>query len=456
MKRGKKFLILLGVLAVLLGAAAAAPLLTPEEQPAQEPEAVTVFSVEPEQLSGISWTLEEQTLSFGIGDDGWYYVDDAVFPVEGSTLEEMKEALLEIVAEKVIDAPEEPENYGLLRPACTVTVTAGDETRQLQIGDTSAVDGLRYLSVGDGKVYLVDSSLYDRFNYGLYDLVAMETVPEMEGITECVVETAEQTLTLEYRENSGIAYSDSYVWFAREGGELLAADTELTESFLSAITGLDWESCVEYNADGEALKGYGLDAAAVTVTVGYGDSGEQSFSVEMGLTDDGCYARLPGSGMVYEIDSALAEGLLYTTYMELQPDEVLRMDWDTVETVTAELEGESYTFLRQLKEVTDGDGNVTREAVYLLGEEELALQDILDTVEAMASTGYANGAAPQRNPELRLVFTTTGETFSEICLTFCRHDSSSCLVQLNGESTLFVSREDVVALKEAITALVLD
>ena len=459
MKRGKKFLILLAVLAVLLGAVAAAPLLTPDTQPVEEPEPVTVFTLDAAALTGISWTVEEETLSFGIGDDGWYYTEDQAFPTDGSLLEEMKAALQEIVAEKVIDVPEALENYGLLRPACTVTVAAGEKTWQLQMGDKSAVDGLRYLSVGDGKVYLVDNALYSSFEHGLYDLVAYEELPVLEGISKCAVETPEQTLVLEYLENSGIAYSDSYVWFAREGEQLLAADTELTESFLSAISGFAWGDCVEYNAEDAALEDYGLQNPAVCVTLNYGkteETPEQAFSVEMGVTADGCFARLPGSRMVYGIDQTLAEGLLYSTYAELQPDEVLLLDWDTVQTVAIELEGERYEFARQLKEVTDGDGNTTNEPVYLLDGEEMALQDILDTVTAMASTGYANDAAPQRNPELQLVISTTNEAFPEIRLTFCRHDSSSCLVQLNGASTLFVSREDVVALKEAITALVLD
>lgn len=460
MKRGKKFLILLAVLAVLAGGAAAAPLLTPDtRQPEETQPAVTAFALDPEQLTQISWTVEEETLTFGFKDGAWYNVLDAAFPTDGTLLEEMKAALTEITAEKTIETPEALENYGLLRPVCTVNVTAGDVTGQLLIGDKSAVDGLRYMATGDGKVYMVNNTLYDCFQYGLYDLVMPENIPVMERVTSLNVTAGEQNLTLEYLENSGLAYSSYYKWFAREGDALRAMDVELAETFLAGVTGLTWDACVAHNADEAALETYGLAEPAVTVTLRYGqteDVPEQQFSVEMGLTEDAAYARLPGSRMVYEIDRTLAESLCYTTSEELQPDEVLRMDWEAVETVAVELEGESYVFVRQMKDVTDSEGNVTGEAVYLLEEEELPLQEILDDVEAMASVGYANGMEPQRNPELQLVFTTANEAFPEIRLTFCRYDSNSCLVQLNGESTVYVSREAVVELKEAVTELVLD
>lgn len=451
MKRGKNLLILLGVLAVLIAAAATAPLLTPDAQQTEETPAVTVFTLNPEQLTGLSWTYGEETLDFGYKNGSWYYTQDTMFPVDADFLEEIKGNLTQIVAEKTVETPDDLENYGLLRPACTVTVTTEGVTTRLELGDETAMDGLRYLSLGDNKVYLVDGALFDCLQYGLYDIVSYETVPAMDAVTELKVETGEQTLTLEYREESGLAYSDSYVWFVGER----AADTELTESFLAKVTGLVWDSCVAYNADEEALAGYGLDTPAVTGTVHYGEAGEQQFTVQLGLTEEGCFARLPGSGMVYEIDSAIAETLLYTTYAELQPDEVLVMDWDTVETVTVELEEERYRFTREMKEVADSDGNITREAVYLLNGEETALQEILDSLEAMASAGYANGAAPERKAELTVVLGRNTEAFPEVRLSFFRHDSSTCLVQLNGESTVFVSREAVVELKEAITALVL-
>ena len=159
--------------------------------------------------------------------------------------------------------------------------------------------------------------------------------------------------------------------------------------------------------------------------------------------------------MVYLIDAAIADSLLYTTYAELQPDEVLLMDWDTVESVTVTLDGNSYEFERSYQETTDTDGNTVKEAVYLLEGEETELQTVLDTLTALASTGYANGAQPERNAEIQFVFHRNTDTFSQVELTVYQYDSTGCLVLRDGTPTVFIAREDAVALKESVNALVL-
>ena len=463
MKRRQKFLVLLVVLAVLCGAALVAPLLTPGSQQEPEQEAVTVFSLEPGSITELTWTYEEETLCFGYKDESWYYIQDADFPVDSSILEQMEETLSLLTAQKTVETPEALVNYGLQRPVCTVKVTSGDTTTELLIGDETPVDGLRYLSTGDGKVYLVDSGIYTAFQYGLYDMVSYETVPAMAAVTELSVEAGSQSLHLQYLESSGLAYSDSYVWFAENGGSYRAVDTELTESFLSGITGLSWDSCVNYSADAAALKEYGLADPAVKTMIRYtqetGDGGSQTltFSLELGArADSNCYARLEGSNMVYLIDGSIADSLLYTTYSELQPDELLLMDWETVETVTVTLDGKKYLFERSLKEVAGEDGSAAQEVVYLLDGQEADLQPVLDTLVSVDTTGYANGAMPERGEVIRFHFERNTLDYAQIELVIYQYDSSTCLVLRDGVPTVFVSRENTVDLVEAINALILD
>ena len=461
MKRGKKFLILLAVLAVLCGGALAAPLLTPDTQQEETAQPVTVFNAETGTLTQLSWTYNEETLTFGYKDGAWYYTEDPAFPVDGSILDTMAAVLTEVVAEKTVPMTETPEDFGLLRPVCSITVTVGDIKTQLHVGDSTAIDGLRYLSMDDGNVYLVDSSIYTSFQYGLYDLVSYETIPAMDTVTKLSVEAGEQNLQLQYLENSGLTYSDSYVWFVQNGEDLRTVDTELTETFLSGITGFTWDTCVDYYADEAELESYGLTQPAVTVAITYTqtvDSETQvnTFCLELGTqADNQRYARIAGSNMVYLIDAAIADSLLYTTYAELQPDEVLLMDWDTVESVTVTLDGNSYEFERSYQETTDTDGNTVKEAVYLLEGEETELQTVLDTLTALASTGYANGAQPERNAEIQFVFHRNTDTFSQVELTVYQYDSTGCLVLRDGTPTVFIAREDAVALKESVNALVL-
>ena len=79
----------------------------------------------------------------------------------------------------------------------------------------------------------------------------------------------------------------------------------------------------------------------------------------------------------------------------------------------------------------------------------------MDNLEALNSTGNGEGLTPTRSAEIRFIFHRNADTFREVELTFYQYDSSSCLVSLNGETRLFVSRDSVVSIVEAVNALVL-
>ena len=69
----------------------------------------------------------------------------------------MAYALEKITSNRTIGAPEDLSEYGLDEPQCTVDIAAGEDSYQLLIGDETTLDGLLYLSTGDGNVYLVSS-----------------------------------------------------------------------------------------------------------------------------------------------------------------------------------------------------------------------------------------------------------------------------------------------------------
>ncbi len=161
-----------------------------------------------------------------------------------------------------------------------------------------------------------------------------------------------------------------------------------------------------------------------------------SFWRHANSVDDACYARIAGSDMVYQIDGSVRDALLYTTQSELLPDEVLLMDWDTVDSIditwTAPLT--MWNDLQQRK--TDDDGNTSEKIIYTLNGSEIAIEDILDDLTALSSTGSGENLTPQRDAEIRFLFHRNTESFSEVELTFYQYDSTSCLVGLNSETRL--------------------
>ena len=133
----------------------------------------------------------------------------------------------------------------------------------------------------------------------------------MSDLVSFTAERASGTLVIDYLEDSGLAYSDRYTYFADDDGEYTALDTTLAGDFVSQITGLTWGECVDYKAELKDLADYGLDDPAVTVTVDYIETTEvetnetdedgnpvyetreeeKSFTLELGdYAEDGVYA----------------------------------------------------------------------------------------------------------------------------------------------------------------------
>lgn len=171
--------------------------------------------------------------------------------------------------------------------------------------------------------------------------------------------------------------------------------------------------------------------------------------------ENGYYARISGSNMVYTIPASAAEALIFTTYADLRPEDVLLMDWDKVSSMDITLDGETYTLRITRTTSTDEDGNETQEVTYTLDGEEVDGDSILDALDDLISTGYA-AEDPAENPEeIRFVIHQNNQNFPEVELVFYRYNSTSCMVTLNGEPTVFVNRADVVSLVETVNDQVL-
>lgn len=459
MNRGKKLALLSVVLVITVGASFAAVRLNSEGQDENNGEN-SIFTLETDKVSALSWTYQGETISFSHSDDGWQNLNASAFPVDEAYIDNMLSALSDVKSDKTIESAEDLSQYGLDEPACTITVAMDGDTKLL-IGDETGIGGERYFYTGDGNVYLVDSTLLDSFSYGLYDLVKKEDIPNMTKLTSFQVDSDTQ-LIIDYLENSGLTYSDDYVWFMQDGGGYLTLDTELTNDFVRTVTGLSWGECVNYNADDSALTGYGLGAPSAVVTVDYVDGSDTDsddsttgqteenstrFVLEIGgYVDDSCYARISGSRMVYLIDREVCDTLLSTGYNELRPDEVLSMDWDTVDKIDIALDGAEYNIER-----SDGPED---EAAYSLNGETLTDTAFLEGLNGMVPKGYCDETIQAQSEEIRFKFHRNTETFQEVELVFYEFDDNSCLASLNGSQNMLVDSESVASVIEDVNSLV--
>jgi hypothetical protein len=477
MNRTKKLGLLAAVLVLLILGTVVATRLEADTTVEEEDTAVTVFSVDADSVTALSWTSGDETLAFDRDGGSWSYEADSAFPVDEDMLDSMVAVLSTVTADKTIEAPESLSEYGLLEPSCTITVTVGEETTLL-IGDETELGSYRYLSMGDGSVYLVADTILDSFSYGLLDVAQMEEIPSISTVESFTLETEDHSWILEYLEDSGLAYSDSYVWFLKEDDGYTTLDTDLTEAFIGNITGMSWLQCVDYQGSSN-LDAYGLDTPAAQISLVYTVSTttssededgntvyntvetQENFKLELGSTcDSGCYARIPDSDMIYVVDSAILDAMEYTTLEELLPDEILLLDEDALLSVDVTLDGTTYTITRELREVeTESDDSteepeVTEETVYTVDGEDISFDTILTELEALSSSGSVTGAEAGQE-EIAFVFYMDSEDYPQITLTFHRYNSTDCLVTLNGETRLLVDRSTLVDLVEQFQVMIL-
>ena len=446
MKRSKKLIALLLVLVLLIGAVVAVQSGNSETDTDETEAADTgtvVYTLDADDVTALSWDYSEY-VAFENGSDGWVYTEDEAFPLDKTYIETMLSALRQVTSYKTIENPADLDQYGLAVPVCAIHVTT-NTVQTLKIGSESALGGQRYFSTGDGNVYLVDENLLSSFSYGLYDVLALETIPEMTEVSGFTVTTPERTLAITREEGSGKAYSDSYVWFADD----VTLDTELTDALIARITGLAWNTCVDYAA--EDLAAYGLAEPAASVTVEHAGG---TFTLEIGSnTDDGCYVRLTDSNMVYLVDSTVHDSLCYATANELLPDVVLVMDWTQVTAVDLILDGETYTLGWAVKETTDADGNAVEETVLQFADTAVEATGITEALDAVTSVGYAAGLTSDQPAQIQILIHRNTEAYSLVELAFYPYDSSACLTVLNGQATVLADRTQVADLVELVNTL---
>lgn len=101
MKRGKKLLLLTLVLVLMAGVALAARKLTPKSKEADTgSKEISIFSVDTESVTKLTWTYQGETVALVDAGDGWMYENDRDFPLDESRLNTMLNALGEITPPK--------------------------------------------------------------------------------------------------------------------------------------------------------------------------------------------------------------------------------------------------------------------------------------------------------------------------------------------------------------------
>lgn len=469
MYRSKRIVILLAVLAVCCVAAFAA-LQVQERQERIETSGEVVLEIDSDAVQTLSWTYEGETLSFH-RDGDWLYDGDETFPVDGEKVGELLETFQSFAAAFVIEEVEDPSQYGLDDPVCTITLGTGENNYEILLGDFSAMDSQRYVSIGDGKVYLAASDPLDQFDAGLRDMIDHDDIPELDQVTRLRFDGVEN-YTVTYEEDNSASWCEEDIYFTQRDGKTLPLDTGRVEDYLHNISYLSPNNYVTYHATEEELASYGLDEPELTVTVDYTaeDRAEEKASgtlilhisrdpeerlaaqeaADTGETEEEetitAYLRVGDSQIVYQITSEDYQELMAASYDDLRHQEVLSADFGDIRQIEVTLEGASHTLTAQ------GEGE---DRTWLYQGEEVDISAFQEALESLSADSFTDERPSQRQ-EIALTVYLDNDAFPQVAVELYRWDGEHCLAVVDGEPVSLVARSGAVDIIEAVQAIVLN
>jgi hypothetical protein len=436
MKRAKKLYVLLGVLvAVCIVTIVVSKIELKQEEIKNSDE--IILELPTDSVESLSWTYNNTSFAFH-KDGTWLYDEDEAFPVDETAIESLLEQFESFGVSFVIENVEDYGQYGLDDPECTIQLTADGTDYEINLGTYSTMDEERYVSIGDGKVYLVSHDPLDDFDVELRDLICNDTTPTFAGIAE-VSFTGDENYSFSYVEDGGNSYRETDVYYVTQNGTQLPLDTS------------------------RELAGYGLDNPALTVTVAYIDSedNEGTFVLNLGRapteetdaeadedeqTEVPGYVRIGDSQIVYEISASDYAALTAAGYDSFRHLEVVPADFDSVSQIDVILDGKTYSILVETNE--------DEETIYALSGEEIDITDLKSALESLNADSFTS-SKPTEKTEISLTLTLNLEGEPQISIALYRNDGSTCIAVVDGSPVSLVERSAVVDLIEAVNALVL-
>ena len=469
MRKATKLYALLGVLLVVCIAAFAVSRYEEKKEQIKNSGEV-ILEIPTDSVTALSWTNESGTFSF-TKDETWVYDDDNAFPVDEEKINDLLEQFTSFAAAFSIDDVEDYAQYGLDEPICTIHITAGEESYTVELGDFSKMDEQRYVSIGDGKVYLVSHDPLDEFDSVLRDMILDDTIPEFDTAEQIEFSGNENYTIIRNEDGESICVDDIYF---TDGQPL---DTDNVDTFLSAIQSLSLTNYVSYNVTDGELATFGLDDPELTIKMEYStrdddgnleDSGTLLLHIsrnpeevaayeeavekdEDDLPDVTCYVRVGQSQIVYEISQSVYDQLTAVSYDTLRHQNLFTADFDTVTSIDVALSGENYTFTYNPPEDKDDED---AEGTWTYNGEEFDVYDLKTALRAISASSFTE-ETPTGQEEISLTVHLDNEDFPSFTLTLYRLDGTNCIAAVDGKTVALVSRSQTVDLIEAVNELTL-
>lgn len=485
MKRAKKLYILLGILvAVCAITFGVSRYQTRQEEIKNSGE--VILEVPTDSVESLSWDVGDRSFSFhketteGDTDSEsiWIYDEDDVFPVDKTKINNLLSCFESLTAAFVIENPEDLGQYGLTDPSCTINFSDGETSYTVLLGDYSPMDSQRYVSIGDGNVYLVSEDPMEEFDVELSKMLDDDDIPylEEEGTTTSIRFSGEINYEITYEADSDNTYRADDVYFTEQNGRQVPLDSTRVSDYLHEVSFVFPDEYVTYKATDEDLAACGLDNPQLVIEADYntededGNTVSNSFTMSISRDPDElakaqssdaettsedeadteteeitAYMRIGDSKIIYRLSGEDYETLMAAGYNDLRHTEVLPADFADIAQIDISLEGTDYTI------TSEGDAE---ERTYFYEDEELDIADLQSAMQTLTADSFTDEQPTEKEEiHLTLHLDLEGEPSAEIGL--YRYDGSYCLAVVDGTPMCLVQRSYVVDLIEAVNAIVL-
>lgn len=190
MKRSKKMLLLLIALVLCVGGYYGVQLLGSDTASVSE-EAGTfaLNSHTADDLTGLSWSNNDERFAFTLSDGAWSVTADPAFPLNQTDVQSMADDLLALVGTRQLDGVTDLAAYGLAEPTFSVTASWSDGTSTTYaVGDETPFGDGYYISLGQEHViYTITDDISDIFDTTLNDLAVLESIPAATAATRLTI-----------------------------------------------------------------------------------------------------------------------------------------------------------------------------------------------------------------------------------------------------------------------------
>ncbi len=475
MKRHKRILVLVAVLAVFCVATFALTQYEEKQEKIQNTDAV-ILELETDSVTSLSWEYSGGgKLAFTKTEAGWNYDDDEAFPVSEEKVQKILAHFESFGVKFIIENVEDYGQYGLDDPECTLSLTTDEETYTIKLGAFSKMDEQRYIDIGDGNVYLVGEDPLDYVDADLSAMIQHDDTPGFENV-EWVSFEGSENYTITREEESIHTYNaEEDIYFVEQKGETVPLDTAKVRKYLNTVTALDLMNYVTYNATEEELASYGLDEPMLSVSIQYTEETEDGETVtdtcvihisenpaERAEADAAAeagdavpsvtkYVRVGESSIVYAVDDTDFAILKAASYDDLRHQELFWADFENVTQIDLELEGENHTLIYRMVEEEKEDA----EYAWFYGESQVQIDEIKAQLLNLTADTFTE-EQPKGKEELGLILHLDQESFEEVEIRLYRYDGDYCLAQVDGETVALLPRSSVMELVEAVQTIVLN